>query len=82
MTFELTGPGGGIWTLSLLDEQVTVTRVDSGIADCRMTASVDDFCAIVRGELDSLTGFESGRLRLEGDVGLLTRLARALLSPR
>lgn len=74
--FQIHGEGGGTWTVSRRRGRL---EVDHGITthpDCRLSCSVEDFHAILRGELDPRQGFLAGRLEVEGDVGLILRLHR------
>lgn len=83
VTFDLRGEGGGCWTISRDRGALAIHRTgrpgspDSGAPDCRLRCSVSDFRALLRGELDARQGFLDGRLEVEGDVGLVLRLARA-----
>lgn len=81
IAFELTGPGGGRWTLVRGEQEVVrVVDRDLGSVDCRLSCSVEDFERLLDGRLDGRAGFIEGRLRLEGDVSLALRLA-AIVRP-
>lgn len=47
-------------------------------ADVTLTASVDTFEQILAGDLDPTTAFMSGRLGIDGDMGLAMKLGSAL----
>ncbi|MBP7001838.1 SCP2 sterol-binding domain-containing protein [Amaricoccus sp.] len=47
-------------------------------ADCTLTADVDTFRALLDGELDPTAAFMSGRLKVDGDMGLAMRLGSIL----
>lgn len=49
-----------------------------GAADCRLALSRADFAAIVKGELDPQTAYFTGRLRIEGSIGLAMQLGGLL----
>ena len=51
---------------------------DDGPADCTMFASSDTFREIMDGELNPTNAFMSGRLRIEGDMGLAMKLGSLL----
>ena len=76
VTFDLVGDGGGTWTVERRHGQTTVQRSEVPNPDCRLQCSVQDFRALVRGDLDPRAGFLEGRLEVEGDVGLVLRLQR------
>jgi putative sterol carrier protein len=79
--------GGGLeGSVNLVIEDEGVVRVDgSGAAagdangaDCTLTADADTFRALLDGELDPTGAFMSGRLTVDGDMGLAMRLASLL----
>jgi hypothetical protein len=77
--FQLFGDGGGAWTLDYGKAQV-----DDGVEDDRwdlyleMTAS--DFSELLKGTLDVDAAADQGRVRIDGDVSLLSNLI-AVLQP-
>ncbi len=78
ITLHLTGPGGGIWTIDT-DAVPALRRGDSRLPDSRLRCTVEDFQALMEGRLAPRRGFIEGRLQVEGDVGLIIRLQRALM---
>jgi putative sterol carrier protein len=78
VSFVLSGPGGGTWTMTRDGDAVRVVRDEPAALDCRLACSVDDFHALVTGHLDGRQGFMDGRLAIEGDVGLILGLQQAL----
>lgn len=77
VAFELSGKGGGRWTLSKHDDLVQVVPRESAVFDCRLSCSAADFDALLAGTFDTRQGFLDGRLVVEGDVGLVRRLSKA-----
>lgn len=53
-------------------------RVCDAAADVTLTANGDVFEAIITGDLDPAAAFMSGKLEIEGDMGLALKLAGAL----
>lgn len=79
VVFHLSGPQGGSWTVQRTDQgdsHVALGAIDR--PDCIVRCSCDDFRSLVEGELDPRDGFMSGRLEVEGDVGLVLCLHRGL----
>lgn len=77
VAFVLDGAGGGQWTLRRDGVAVNlVSRADTDV-DCRLVCSLADFRRVIDGELDARDAFLAGRLRLEGDVGLMLNLQEA-----
>ena len=70
--YIITGTGGGEWTVCVADGAV---QVREGLHDPAVTTtcSAKDWIAITLGKLDGMTAFTSGRLKVEGDMGLLTK---------
>ena len=81
VVFDLTGPGGGLWTVQREDTGRTrVTLHETSRPDCRLRCSVEDFCALIAGDLNVRAAFLQGRLQIRGDVGLVWRLQKILVS--
>lgn len=53
-------------------------RIDDGEADCVLGADRETFESLLAGDLDPTAAFMSGRLRVEGDMGLAMRLGTLL----
>lgn len=62
---------------ALLIDGSGVSRAD-GDADCTLTADADTFRAMLDGDLDPTAAFMSGRLQVDGDMGLAMRLGSLL----
>ena len=46
--------------------------------DCTMVISIDDFMAMADGSLDGVSAFMTGRLKVQGDVGIAMKLGAIL----
>lgn len=57
------------------DEQVSM---GDGTADCTITAAMETFQEMFQGELDPTAAFMTGKIRIEGDMGVAMRLAQIL----
>jgi putative sterol carrier protein len=51
---------------------------DDGDADCVMTADVDTFQGMLEGDVNPTAAFMSGRLKVDGDMGLAMKLGSLL----
>ena len=49
------------------------SRID---ADCTVTISRENLAALMKGELDPMTGFMTGQFRVSGDMGVALKLQR------
>jgi hypothetical protein len=73
--YKITGTGGGEWTVCVANDAV---KVIGGIKDPNVTTTcaAKDWIAITLGKLDGMTAFTSGKLKVEGDLGLLTKATK------
>ena len=56
----------------------TGATADDGEADCTMTASAETFQGMLDGEINPTNAFMSGRLKVDGDMGLAMKLGSIL----
>lgn len=47
-------------------------------ADCTVSLSVENLCALLAGELNPVAGFMSGQLKLAGDMSIAMRLQKVV----
>lgn len=74
ITFNISGPGGGAWQLN--PSLLSIGPIDGAPKDCEVFCSASDFMDILSGTLSPQVAFESGRLQIAGDVGLILKLRR------
>ena len=55
-----------------------VAAEGDGDADCTISASADTFREIFDGDMDAASAFMSGKLRIDGDMGIAMQLASIL----
>ncbi len=75
--FIVTGEGGGTWIVDLKADPPVVKEGD-GDAQCTITVSSDDFLKIVNKELNAQMAFMTGKLKIQGDMGLAMKLGQIL----
>ena len=81
IVFELSGDGGGDWTVSKdRYSDVHVVRHSASRPHCRLRCSVDDFTALIRGELNVRKAFVDELIDVTGDVGLVWKLQKLLVA--
>jgi putative sterol carrier protein len=49
-------------------------------ADCTIKVALDDFVSMAQGDLDPTVAFMSGKLKVEGDMGVAMKLGSVLRS--
>lgn len=65
--------GAGSWRLESDGERVVVTESDAP-ADCVVKADEATFLGIVAGRQGAMGAYMTGKIRVEGDLGLAMRL--------
>jgi len=78
MLFDLSGEGGGRWTLTLADEGVRLEEGETGSPDVTFSMKAQDFVAIANGELNPVGAFMQGKVKVSGDMTLAMRLQSIL----
>ncbi len=69
--FDIEGEG----VLRIADGAVVI---DDGEADCTIAASLDTFHELFAGELDPTAAFMTGKIRIDGDMGVAMKLSQLL----
>lgn len=67
----------GVVVLDATQVPNKVTNEDQP-TDCTMKIGMDDFIAMTQGELDGMTAFMMGKLKIEGDMGIAMKLQGVL----
>lgn len=60
------------------NENPPVVNNDDMDADCTVIVSIDDFGEIVAGNLNAQMAFMTGKLKIEGDMGIAMQLGQLL----
>ena len=67
----------GIMLLDATTVPNTVSN-DDGDAQCTMVISIDNFMEMAEGKLDGTSAFMSGKLKIQGDMGIAMKLGPLL----
>jgi putative sterol carrier protein len=76
--FNITGPGGGSWSVDCTQPGGRIEAGSAPSPKCTVAAVDQDFLAIVNGKLNAQMAFMSGKLRIQGDMGLALKLQQIL----
>lgn len=76
--FHISGPGGGSWTVDCTQAGGKIAPGTLAGAKCTVTATDTDFLSIVNGKLNPQMAFMSGKLKIQGDMGLALKLQQIL----
>ncbi len=76
--FNISGPTGGQWTVDCTHPGGSVTAGTAAAAKCTVSATDADFLNIMNGKLNAQMAFMSGKLKIQGDMGLAMKLQQLL----
>jgi hypothetical protein len=76
--FNIGGPGGGTWSVDCTQPGGRVLPGPSASARCTVSATDQSFLDIVNGKLNAQMAFMSGKLKIQGDMGLAMKLQQIL----
>jgi putative sterol carrier protein len=79
--FKLEGEGdmGGQWALHMLAEKApSITEGETAEAKVTITMAGSDFVDMVTGQQNSQMLFMTGKLKVQGDIGLALKLQRII----
>ena len=76
--FNISGPEGGSWSVDCTAPGGKVVSGTDPGARCTVAATDRDFLGIVNGKLNPQMAFMSGKLRIQGDMGLAMKLQQIL----
>jgi len=78
--FKITGDGGGDWTVAIADRKCAVAPKAAEKADLTVTISAQDWLDLLAGKLDPMAALAAGKLVLDGDMGLATKIPELFLN--
>jgi putative sterol carrier protein len=65
--------GAGSWRVDVADGNASVSEGGEG-GDCVIRMKEETFARLLRGEQNPVTGFMTGKIKVDGDMGLAVRL--------
>ncbi|MCY4147461.1 MAG: SCP2 sterol-binding domain-containing protein [Chloroflexi bacterium] len=74
IAFNLAGDNGGLFWIKIADGAAEAGAGSIASADMTVNASADDWFAVASGELNPLQAFMTGKLKIQGDMGLAMKM--------
>ena len=78
LQFNITGDGGGTYVADIQGGKVSVSEGPADNATMTVTCSAEDFRAIADGDLNGVSAFMAGKLKIDGDMSLAMKLQTLL----
>ena len=75
---ELTGEGGGRWVLDCTKNPASVKKDGTTPAAATITMSEQHLVDLSAGNLNAVTAFMFGKIKVNGDLSLATKLGKVL----
>lgn len=72
--FHFEGDGGGDWIAHIRDGVCTTEQGTTESARLTLSAATDDYIKIITGELNAMSAFAQGKIKLKGDLSLAMKL--------
>ncbi len=66
--FDISGPAGGAWYATIKEGTCEVSEGSHSSPTTTIKMADDDFVKLITGELNAMSAFTSGKLRVEGDL--------------
>ena len=76
--FDLSGEGGGKWTLTVANGKAKVDQGQTATPNMTLSMAAKDLLALSNGELNAMSAFMQGKIRISGDMSLAMRLQNIL----
>ena len=68
--------GAGAWHVSVTDEAGVRVTEGGDAADCTISVSEENFTKLLRQELNPMSAYMTGRLKVKGDMGAAMKLQK------
>ncbi len=76
--FELSGDDGGLYGLKITDGWAEMLYEGPSEFECQLKMNVKNFKKLLGGNFNATTGFMTGRLKVEGNIGYALKLESIL----
>jgi len=79
--FDLTGEGGGKWYATIANQQLQVAEGATTSPTMTLTMAASDYVAMTNGELNAMTAFMQGKIKVAGDMQLALKMQNLFARP-
>jgi putative sterol carrier protein len=74
VVFDLSGEGGGKWTVSIANGECSVAEGATEDATSTIMMDAEDYVKMTSGELNAVTAFMMGQIKVEGDLNTVMKM--------
>lgn len=78
VAIELTGKKGGRWIIDCTKQPATVKKSVATKAATTIIISEENLVKLSHGELNAITAFMFGKIKIDGDMAIATKLGKIL----
>ena len=78
---DFSGPEAGTWNASVNNGQFSYGQGPAQNANATVTVNSDDWLKILRGELNAVSAFMSGKIKIQGDMGVMMQFQNWFARP-
>ena len=78
LQFNITGDDAGQWYAVIQDGDLSVSEGEANEASMTMTCDSTDLMALVSGDLNAVSAFMQGRIKIDGNMSLAMKLQSLL----
>jgi putative sterol carrier protein len=76
--FNIAGAGGGAWSVDCTQPGGAVVAGTAAAPRCTVSMADADFLKLVTGKLNAQMAFMTGKIKIQGDMGLAMKLQQLL----